>query len=440
MQPQKIDLLLHCRWLIPVIPENQILDNYSIAVHGGQIVDLIPQPEARQHYSAVREIELGQHVVMPGLINTHSQVAMRLLRGHSETSSLADWLEKYAQPAEHKFIDSDVIYNSSQLAMAEMIKTGTTCFADMYFPDQVLIDAVREVGLRSQISFMVLDSPTYYARNADEYIHRGLHLYDSIGSHPLSKVACAPLNLNSISDSVMQRLSIFADELDLPLHIPCHKTHGEIEQSQAMYGCRPINRLKHMGLLLPQTQLVHMNQINSDDMQLLELSNSQIVHCPVSSIKAAGKLCPIDQLIQADINVSLGTEGAAVNNSFDLFEELKVCALMASSKASEAHNFDTHRALRLATINGARTLGWEQEIGSIEIGKYADIIALEIDPIVQQPLYNSHLQLVQSTKSSQVSHNWVAGQALMLDRKLVSLNEQKLAQVANAWHEKMLNS
>lgn len=439
MPPQKIDLLLHSQWLIPVIPENQILDNYSIAVHGGRIIDLMPQAEARQHYTAAQEVELGRHIVMPGLINTHSQGTMRLLRGHSNPSSMDNWLETYAQPAEHNLIDSDLIYNSSQLAMAEMIKTGTTCFAEMYFPDQALIDAVREVGLRSQISFMVLDNPTYSAQTADEYIHRGLHLYDSLGNHPLLKMACAPLNLNSIPNPVMQRLSIFTDELDLPLQVPCHKTGSEIEESETQHGCRPLNRLQDMGLLLPDTQLVHMNQISPDDMQLLELSNSQVIHCPVSSIKA-GESCPIDRLTEANLNVSLGTEGTAANNSLDLFEELKICALMASSGTSDAHNFEIHRALRLATINGAKTLGWEQEIGSIEIGKYADIIALEIDPITQQPLYNPHSQLLHNAKSTQVSHHWVAGQALMTDRKLVSLNEQKLARRTNTWHEKMLNS
>ena len=440
MQPQKLDLLIHCRWLIPVIPENQILENYTIAVHSGRIIDLIPQPKALQDYSAKQEIELGQHVVMPGLINTHSQGAMRLLRGHSDAPSMGAWLEKYAQPTDHKFIDSNLIHDGIRLAMAEMIKTGTTCFAEMYFPDEMLIDAVRKVGLRSQISFMVLDSPTYYAKNADEYIHRGLQLYDSTGNHPLFKVACAPQGLNSISDTVIKRLSTFANELDLPLHIPCHKTANEVSESVTKHGCRPLNRLQDMGLLLPQTQLVHMNQINPDDMQLLEVSNSQVIHCPVSSLKTASESCPVSQLTEASINVSLGTEGAAVNNNLDLFEELKTCALMATSNSNETQTLNAHCALRLATINGAKTLGWEQEIGTIEAGKYADIIGIEIDPIAQQPLYNPHSQLVYSAKSTQVSHHWVAGKALMIDGKLVSLNEQELSQMANNWSKELLNN
>ena len=437
MQPKKIDLLLHCRWLIPIIPENQVMEDCSIAINAGRIVDLLPKSQARQQFSATEEVVLDRHMVMPGLVNAHCHSAIRLLRGRSDDLPFQAWLEKHTCSTESLLTDPDFIRDSSALAIAEMIKTGTTCFAEMYCFSELIVDVIRNAGIRSQLSFAVHDGPTPYAKDASEHIHRGLTLYDNMGNHPLIKVACAPQAPNNISDTVMKQLATFANELDLPVHIHCHENASEIAESLTKWGCRPLQRLNDTGLLLPQTQLVHMAQISPEDKALLEQTNSSVIHCPEANLKLANGFCPVTQLTQAGINVGLGTEGAASNNDLDLFGELKTACLVAKAVGGDTQALSAHSALRLATINGARALGWDREIGSLEVGKYADIIALEIDSIAQQPLYNPASQLVYGQSGSQVTHSWVAGQSLLMDKKLLALNERNLIQSAKDWGSKI---
>lgn len=438
MQPQKIDLLLHCRWLIPIIPKDQILENFSIAINSGRILDLLPQAQAQQHYSPTEEMSLEQHIVMPGLVNAHCQSSRRLLRGH--TGALAGKTEDQKVPDStgSSTADSNFIRDGSVLAMAEMIKTGVTSFVDMCFPHEVLVDTVRNVGLRCQISFEVYDHPTDFAHNAEEHIHKGLSLYDKVGEYPLLKVVCAPQNLNHLSDEVLKQLSTYANELDMALHIPCHRSSNEIIESQTIYAYRQLDRLNRMGLLLPQTRLVHMNQVNAEDIQLLTQSNAHVINCGLSNPEATDGLFSIKQLRQEGINIALGTGELSVGGDLNLLAELKTYIQMATLNSKGNPESEAQAILRSATINGAIALGWDQQIGSLEIGKFADIIAIEIDPMTQQPLYNPHLQLINSSKSSQVSHNWVAGRPLMIDKRLVDLNEQQLGQMAANWHAKLV--
>ena len=425
MQPKQIDLLVHCRWLIPIIPESQILENYSIAINAGKIVDLLPMSQAQQGFTANREVQLNRHLIMPGLINAHSHSAMRLLRGHNDDLALQNWLENYVWCPESRFTDANFIRDGANLAMAEMIKTGTTCFAEMYCFHDMFIEAVRSAGMRSQLGFIVRETQTPFGKNADDYIHRGLALYDDTANHPLIGVACTPDNPNNLSDTVMQRLATFANELDLPIHLYCHEGAADIEVSLSKWGCRPLQRLFDKGLLLPQTQLVHMNQVSHEDIALLKKTNSHV-------IKLSDESCPVAQLSEADISLSLGTGGATGNHHLDLFATIKATAIALKSDALNPA-LAAHKALRCATINGAKALGLSREIGSIEVGKYADMVAIEIDSIAHQPLYNPVAQLVYGQSGNQVTHSWVAGQSLLTDGKLVNFNEQNLVQSARDW-------
>ena len=291
--------------------------------------------------------------------------------------------------------------------------------------------------MRSQIGFTVLDVPTPYGKDANDYIHKGLALYDKYSGQSLINVACAPHAPYSVSDPAMQIISTYANELDMPVHIHCHETAEEITESLANYGCRPLARLRNLGLLLPQTQLVHMTQVDAGDIKLIQDHNCHVVHCPESNMKLASGFCPAGQLIDAGINVALGTDGAASNNDLDLFGELKTAALLTKAVAGDAAALDAHAALRMATINGAKALGWDDQIGSLEAGKSADIIAIEINSIAQQPLYNPASQLVYTNSGSQVTHSWVAGKTLLEDRALCTLNKSKLIQSASDWRNKI---
>lgn len=426
MQPQEIDTLLLCRWIIPVIPEDQVWENQAIAIDGGRIVALGMEADMQRLYAPRQTVLLDRHLVMPGLVNSHCQTATRLLRGHGDNQLSESWLQRYYQPTDSRFISSEFIANSASLAMAEMIKTGTTCFADLYFAQESLVDAIRTAGLRSQISFVVTNTPTVHAQSADDAIHSGLKLQDNIGDHPLIKVACAPLGFNELADDIAKRIAVYIDELDMAVHLPCHQSNAEINQSISLHSCRPLERLNAQGLLAPHTQLAHMHQLSAEDIKLLESTNSHVLRCPDS---APADTYPVSQLLDWGINVALGSEGG-IHHQLNLLQTVRRAT--TTDTASSADN-KFHRALRMATINGARALGWESQIGSIETGKYADIIALEIDPIQQHPLYNSPVQLLGSTQGHQVSHSWVAGKPLMSEKKLLTLDEQNLSNLATHW-------
>jgi len=431
MQRKKIDLLLHCQWLIPVIPEDLILENHCIAIDSGKIVDLLPISSALQQFDAAEEVELNRHIVMPGLINTHSYSGMRLLRDQDADCTDATLLDSYIRSTKIQPTNPDFIQDSLSLAAAETIKTGTTCFTDLYPCNNLALDVLRNLGTRSQLSFMLSESETAFGKNAEDYIHQGLKLYDDVGNHSHINIACTAYDANNISDSVMQRLAIFANELDLPIQFNCN---GLADQNGSE---RPLERLFNLGLLRPETQLIVNEKLCPEDIALIEKTNSKIVICAQNLNASSDNTQWVAELLQADINVSLGS-AEATGNHFNLFAELKPLTQIIKGQSNSINSTQAaHLALRMATINGAKTLGWNNQIGSIEMGKFADIIAVEIDSIAFQPLYNPAVQLTHSQDANQVTHSWVAGKSILKDRKLQNLNERQLIQSAKDWIAKL---
>ncbi|MDA9983767.1 TRZ/ATZ family hydrolase [Porticoccaceae bacterium] len=437
MQPIKIDLLINSRWIIPVVPENRVFENCALAIDQQKIVGIYPQAEAQSKFDPLSVVDLADHILMPGLVNAHGHAAMSLLRGYADDLPLQPWLEDHIWPVEARVLSAEFVADGTNLAMAEMIKTGTTCFADMYFFADTVAEQVQRSGMRSQVGFTVFDFPTAGGKDPDDYIHKGLQLRDIYKGDGLIKIACAPHAPYTVGDETMRRIATYANELDMPMHIHCHETAQEVADSLKLYGCRPLQRLDDLGVLLPQTQLVHMTQIDDSDIRLIQDNNCHVVHCPESNLKLASGFCPVGKLIDVGVNVALGTDGAASNNDLDLFGELKTAALLAKAVADDASVLDAHAALRMATINGAKALGWDDQIGSLEAGKSADMIAVEISSLSQKPLYNPASQLVYSNAGSQVTHSWVAGKALLRERNLVTLDEDNLIRRADAWRNQI---
>ena len=437
MQPIKIDLLINSRWIIPVVPENRVFENCALAIDQQKIVGIYPQAEAKSKFDPASVVDLADHILMPGLVNAHGHAAMSLLRGYADDLPLQPWLEEHIWPVEARVLSAEFVADGTNLAMAEMIKTGTTCFADMYFFADTVAEQVQRSGMRSQIGFTVFDFPTAGGKDPDDYIHKGLQLRDSYKGDGLIKIACAPHAPYTVGDETLRRIATYANELDMAVHIHCHETAQEVADSLKLYGNRPLQRLDDLGVLLPQTQLVHMTQIDDNDIRLIQDNNCHVVHCPESNLKLASGFCPVGKLIDAGINVAIGTDGAASNNDLDLFGELKTAALLAKAVAGDASVLDAHAALRMATINGAKALGWDDQIGSLEAGKSADMIAVEISSLSQKPLYNPASQLVYSNAGSQVTHSWVAGKALLRERSLVTLDEENLIRRADAWRNQI---
>ena len=439
MQPISIDLLLHCQWILPIVPHDQILQNHSVAIDGGRILEILATEDAKQKYIGLQTETLEKHLMMPGLINTHCHSSSRLLREIGNDVYAKHWLDAKNPESNLLYSDTKFLADSTSIAIAEMIKTGTTCFAEINSPGEIQVDIVRNTGIRSQLGFALQEDPSAFATNAEDYLHKGLKLRDNHSNHALLSIVCSLSNISQIKDKTLNQLAAFANELDLPIQIQCNDTKESIEACVRKSGLRPLQRLNQMGLLLPETQLVEINHLNPEDIDLLEKTNNHIVIRPETN-KGICDNHATKCLMQTDANISLGTANAAENTSLNMFERINAAAIEIQTTNRHQSRQDTaHQALRMATLNGAKTIGWDNQIGSIEKGKYADLIAIEIDSIHHQPLYNPASQLVYSPISSPVTHSWVAGKPLLKDAKLSTQDENKLIQSAKDWGKKLVN-
>ncbi|WP_339518617.1 TRZ/ATZ family hydrolase [Pseudomonas proteolytica] len=431
-----LDLLLLPSWLVPVEPAGVVLKAHGLGIRDGRIAFIGPRAQALK--LAAHEVrELPGVLLSPGLVNAHGHAAMTLFRGLADDLPLMTWLQQHIWPAEAKWVDEAFVRDGTDLAIAEQIKGGISCFSDMYFFPKVASERAHNSGLRAQIAIPILDFPIPGAANADEAIRQGVELFGDLKHHPRIKIAFGPHAPYTVSDANLEKVRVIAEELDAAIHMHVHETAFEVQQSVEQYGERPLARLARLGLLGPRLQAVHMTQISEDDLALLVESNSSVIHCPESNLKLASGFCPVERLWQAGVNVAVGTDGAASNNDLDLLGETRTAALLAKAVAGSASALDAHRALRMATLNGARAMGLEAEIGSLEVGKAADIVAFDLSGLAQQPIYDPVSQLIYATGRDCVKHLWVGGKQLLDDRQLTRMDEQQLSAMAAAWGQRI---
>lgn len=432
-----IDLIINARWIVPIIPQDRVLEGCALVVNKGNILALLPQNEAAKRFDAKQTLDLSDHLLMPGLVNAHGHTAMSLLRGYADDQPLHTWLNEHIWPVEGRWVSEDFVRDGTELALAEMIRSGTTCFSDMYFYPEQAAQASLDARIRCQLAFPLLDFPTAWGTGPDDYMHKGLALHDNFRSNPLINIAFGPHAPYTVSDAPLRKIAVLSQEMDMPVHIHLHETTQEVVESLEKFGVRPSQRLMALDLLSPLTQCVHMTQIDATDIQLLQRTGAHVIHCPESNLKLASGFCPVEQLNQAGVNVAIGTDGAASNNDLDLFSELRTAALLAKTVAQDAAALNAHAALRMATINGAKALCMDDRIGSLEVGKSADIIALDLSELEMQPIYNPASQLVYTHAGQRVTHAWVEGRALLLDRQLQTLNEREIASKARWWRKQI---
>jgi 5-methylthioadenosine/S-adenosylhomocysteine deaminase len=431
-----LDLLLLPAWLVPVEPAGVVLKDHGLGIRDGRIAYIGPRAEALKQ-NALQTLELPEMLLSPGLINAHGHAAMTLFRGLADDLPLMTWLHDHIWPAESKWVDEEFIRDGTDLAIAEQLKSGITCFSDMYFFPSVAADRVHSSGIRAQITVPVLDFPIPGARDTDEALHMGVQLFNDLVHHPRIKIAFGPHAPYTVGDENLERIRVIADELDAMIQMHVHETAFEVEQAVAQSDERPLARLNRLGMLGPRFQAVHMTQISDDDLALLVESNTSVIHCPESNLKLASGFCPVERLWQAGVNVAICTDGAASNNDLDLLGETRTAALLAKAVAGSAAALDAHRALRMATLNGARALGIQDEVGSLEIGKAADMVAFDMSGLARQPIYDPVSQLIYATGRDCVSHVWVAGKQLLDDRRLTRMDEQALCDTAKAWGKRI---
>lgn len=434
---KSVDTILHARWILPVTSSDPLLHNHCVVIDDGRISEILPSESARSLYQASFEKNYQQHLLMPGLINAHTHSPMSLFRGLADDLHLEDWLHNHIWPAEAKWVSDEFVHDGTQLAIAEMLRSGTTCFNDMYFFPDVTARLARDIGIRACIGLIAIDFPSAWAGNATEYIDKGLELHDHFRSDSLIHTPFAPHAPFSVADEALSRIRMLADEMDLPIHIHLHETPEEINQSIKQYGKRPLERLNDLGLVSPNLVAVHLTQVTDDEISLLAESGSHIVHCPESNLKLASGFCPVSKLMDAGVNVALGTDGSASNNDLSMLGEMHTASLLGKGISQNASALNAMQTVRMATINGAKALGLEQKTGSLEPGKYADIIALDFSALEMQPVYNPIANLIYSSSREQVTDVWVAGKHLLKDRQLTTLNEQEIMQKCQLWNDKI---
>jgi len=428
-----IDTLIFARWIIPVVPDQQVLEEHALAIHGGTILEILPAEQARTKYHPKSLHELPQHALIPGLINAHTHASMSLMRGLADDLPLMSWLNEHIWPAEGRWISEEFIADGTRLAVAEMLRGGTTCFNDMYFFPEVTGKVCAAAGMRAVVGLIIIDFPSAWASGPDEYIRRGLEVQDQFRNHGLISTAFAPHAPYTVSDQPFERIRVLADELEIPIHMHVHESRDEITQGISRYGNRPIERLQQLGLISPALTAVHMTQLEAEEIDLFAESGASVVHCPESNLKLASGFCPVAKLHRAGINIAIGTDGAASNNDLDMFSEMRSAALLAKGVADDASAIPAHTALRMATLNGAIALGMGERTGSLEPGKAADITAVDLGSLETQPLYHPISQLVYATGRDKVTDVWIAGKPVLHNGRLTTLDQREIISRAAEW-------
>jgi 5-methylthioadenosine/S-adenosylhomocysteine deaminase len=411
-------LLVRARWIVPVEPAGATLEHHAVAVRDGRIEAVLPDAAARERFPDAEEIELGNHVLIPGLINAHTHAAMSLMRGLADDLPLMRWLEEHIWPAEARHVSAEFVRDGTLLACAEMLRGGITCFNDMYFFPQESLEAALACGMRSAQGIIAIEFPSAYASDAADYLRKGLAVRDRHREEPLASFCLAPHAPYTVSDETLKKIATLAAELDLPVCIHLHETRDELARSLAEHGVRPLARLQRLGLLGPGLIAVHAVHLDAAEIDLLAHHGCSVVHCPSSNLKLASGFAPVDALLRKGVNVALGTDGAASNNRLDLFQEMRTAALLAKAVAGDSQAMGAAQALRAATLAGARALGIDALTGSIEPGKAADLVALELRAPELAPCYDVVSQLVYSAGREHVTHVWVAGRMLVRDGSL----------------------
>jgi 5-methylthioadenosine/S-adenosylhomocysteine deaminase len=438
MPTDAADLIIDARWVLPIAPANQVLHHHSVAVDDGRILALAPTVEMHARMRARRRVQLDDHhVLLPGLVNAHGHAAMALLRGLADDVPLARWLNDIIWPTEARWVSETFVRDGVELAIAEMLKSGTTCFSDMYFFPEVGARVAHDAGMRAQVLFPVIQFPNAWSRDTDDAIHKGLALHDLYRDDALIRIGFGPHAPYTVTADDFVGILALADELDSTIQTHLHETADEVAQARAQSGRSHIEQLHDLGLLVPRLQAVHMTQITDHELDLVAESGVGVVHCPQSNLKLGSGLCPVARLRAAGVSVGLGTDGAASNDGLDLFAEMRAASLLAKALARDPVALDALTLLEMATLGSARVLDLHQEIGSIEPGKYADLVAVDLDHVSTLPVHHPEAQLIHTTAGNRVTHVWICGQARVESGALLTLDESGIRRRSRAWGERI---
>jgi len=434
---QTVETLISARWVVPVVPRGAVLADHSVAIDRGRIVEVLPSALARSKFEPVQHVQLPRHVVMPGLVNAHAHAAMCLLRGTGDDLPLSRWLQERIWPLEQALVSDGFVYDGARHAAAEMLRAGITCCNDMYFFPEASARAFADVGMRCVVGIIAMELPSAYATDADDCLRKGLRTRDALRGEPLVSFTLAPHAPYTVPDATLSRIAMLAEELDLPVQTHLHETASEIADSVQRHGERPLARLARLGLVTERLLAVHAVHLQPDEIALLAQRGASVAHCPSSNLKLASGIAPVAALLRQRVAVAFGTDGAASNNRLDLLAEMRLAALLAKGAGLDASILPAWQALECATVGAAAALGLQDRIGSIEAGKQADLIAIDLSDLETQPCFDVVSQLIYCAGREHVCSAWVAGARVLADRRLMrgerELDVGSIAAAAASW-------
>jgi len=433
------DTLIAARWCVPVEPAGCVLENHAVAIADDRIVGLLPIDEARRRFQPSTLIERPGHVLIPGLINCHTHAAMTLFRGFADDLRLEPWLHERIWPAEQRWVSAEFVRDGTELAIAEMLRGGITCFSDQYFFPEIVAETAIDLHIRAVVGTPVADFASAWAANAAEYLSKGSDLvHDRYADHPLISTCFAPHSTYALSDDSLTALRVLADQLDVPVQIHLHESAREVEDALCATGARPIERLARLGLLNSSLLAVHAVHVTTEEIQRLAAAGVAVVHCPRSNLKLANGIAPLAEYLDAGVCVGIGTDSAAGNNVLDVLSELCTASLVAKAATGDATVLGAEATLRLATIDAARALRRDHEIGSIEPGKWADMACVDLMRCNSYPVYDPVSQLVYTARPEQVSDVWVAGRHQLERGRLSGMDTDSIFKRSDEWHSRII--
>ena len=434
---QQVSTIISAKWICPVRPLNVTLEDHSIIIDENRIIDIIETKKIASLYQSDQHVQLHHHIVTPGLINAHTHAAMNLFRGFADDQPLHTWLHESIWPLEKKWVTPDFVYDGTLIACAEMLKSGVTTFNEMYFYPEAASRAIKQSGMRANIGLFVMDYPSNYANDGEDYLMKGLEARDGWRDEALITSSLAPHAPYSVSDKTLNQVLTYANQLNLTIHMHVHETENEILESIKQFQLRPIERLHRLGLLSPQFMAVHAVYLNDQDLNALSKESTSVIHCPTSNLKLGSGVADIATLQKHNINVCIGTDGSASNNKQDVLHDMQLASLLAKGLKKNPAIMDAKTSLEMVTINGAKALGLEDHIGSIEKGKYADLVAFNMDQVSTLPMYDPMSHLIYATSREEVSHVWVNGLLQYEEGLLTSIDTQLCKDIGLRWQLKI---
>ncbi|HVF57165.1 MAG TPA: amidohydrolase [Pyrinomonadaceae bacterium] len=435
-----VDLLVSGGTVVTMDGGRRVIEDGAIAVRGGRIVEVGRRAEIERKYTAREVIDARGRAVMPGLINAHTHVPMVLFRGLADDLDLNEWLTKYIFPAEAKNVTEEFVRVGTQLGLAEMIRGGTTTFCDMYYFEDAIADETARAGVRGVLGETVIRFPVADNKTFAEAMRYTENYVQKWRGHPLITPAIAPHAPYTVLEEQLKEVRAFSDRTGAPVVIHVSETRKEVEDISKEKGARPVEYLARIGFLGERVIAAHTVHITDKEIGLLNDFKVGAVHNPQSNMKLASGIAPVPQMLKAGLRLGLGTDGAASNNDLDMWEEMDTAAKLHKVNTSDPRVLPAEEALMLATVGSARALHLEKETGSLEAGKRADLIVVDLDGLHQTPRYNIYSHLVYATKASDVRTVVIEGRVVMRDRQLLTLNEAAIKVKARAFRERISRS